>query len=987
MPNILDILARAQSLMNETALNSITPPRAGGIMYDTLLVLNQMQLEGASLLISKVYASVSAMEADTTPTSDLTGRALRAGQLAVIVPADTSSADLGKVYRFNSAGSWSLCGKIGGLPFDTEPADGSTNGITSGAVYDVKQALEGEVSQLAYKVNENETAIKQDVFREFVDADSGHFYGNYTVNSSGTFSPNSGSKLYRYEVKKDEILIAYTKASVSYAALSFSVNNEPDSLTMVMMQTGDYGYFTYKAPSNGYVFVGVSLNNTIKILIIKKETPLEIYGVSKFTYGKNVLQPYVGTDVTNTDIWGSGYLNSSGGVSSGSNYHYTKEFIPILPGSYISRFNFSSNAKIVYYDKNKEVLGYLSSGNATESRSRTFPAGAAYVRISLNGSTTDFLSLVFQDEGAVVAHVPEVDALEAATEELDARVATIESNAAGIRNNLVNEFSNCKGWKVRTVQGGSFADLTEEYYGAPSVQYAIPISSDARVLHIKFKFKLANGKLQYNGSPLNQQLLNVKGSSSYMAALRQQASLYNGDSTLLTRRQFFVVQQGNNVSNATLGDPEKDCLWGEPTYLLWYKGEDYANVYTNTINITSSGIVIKDQEDNVLETIAVEENELIESVINKINTSSEFLSAKAYEVAGVKYSDTLQISSVPLCLSTQAKAYLIPSLLDTRWHDIEAVIDYDKLMSWTNIDGLTIKRAITDIEGSTLYLGGQVDSTIGMAPYQFKDLEISYGYDDAEVITYPNNVEGTIERLISNDSPYLMIFEGHGEEDKTNTQGTTNNMDVTTDRLRTVFEYLRSKGFVPVSWQQVKDWRLTGAKLPKRCYTLMFDDFRIENYMNNKLREPFVQFGVKPGLAIITGSDGQTRSRSEEVTIDGVTWTLGECFDAIVKGGWYPCSHTKDHNLINNISYIDLLPTLKDWIYSCDKLGIYDDILVYPQGLASDARRALFPVSGFALGVAVSVNGYNCRIRSQYKLIRNEIGQRKSLENILAQIV
>ena len=155
MPNILDILARAQSLMNETALNSITPPRAGGIMYDTLLVLNQMQLEGGSLLISKIYTSVSAMEADTTPTSDLTGRALRAGQLAVIVPADTSSADLGKVYRFNSAGSWSLCGKIGGLPFDTEPADGSTNGITSGAVYDVKQDLEREVSQLDLEVKEN----------------------------------------------------------------------------------------------------------------------------------------------------------------------------------------------------------------------------------------------------------------------------------------------------------------------------------------------------------------------------------------------------------------------------------------------------------------------------------------------------------------------------------------------------------------------------------------------------------------------------------------------------------------------------------------------------------------------------------------------------------------------------------------------------------------------------------------------------------------
>ena len=144
MPNIIDILARAQSLMNETALNSITPPRAGGIMYDTLLVLNQMQLEGASLLISKVYASVSAMEADTTPTSDLTGRALRAGQLVVIVPTNTSSDDLGSVYRYNGPGSWSFTGKIGGLPLDTAPIQNSTNGITSGAVYNALAALKNE---------------------------------------------------------------------------------------------------------------------------------------------------------------------------------------------------------------------------------------------------------------------------------------------------------------------------------------------------------------------------------------------------------------------------------------------------------------------------------------------------------------------------------------------------------------------------------------------------------------------------------------------------------------------------------------------------------------------------------------------------------------------------------------------------------------------------------------------------------------------------
>lgn len=155
MANILDILTRAQALRQETALNSITPDRAGGIMYDTLILINQMQLEGGSLLISKVYSSVAAMEADTTPTSDLTGRALRPGQLAVIVPSSSTSSDMGSVYRYNEPGSWTLCGKIGGLPMDTVPTEGSSNGITSGAVYQLQQEVTTDISQLRQKVMVN----------------------------------------------------------------------------------------------------------------------------------------------------------------------------------------------------------------------------------------------------------------------------------------------------------------------------------------------------------------------------------------------------------------------------------------------------------------------------------------------------------------------------------------------------------------------------------------------------------------------------------------------------------------------------------------------------------------------------------------------------------------------------------------------------------------------------------------------------------------
>lgn len=141
MANILDIITRAQALRQEAALNSITPDRAGGIMYDTLILINQMQLEGSSLLISKVYSSVTAMEADTTPTSDLTGRALRPGQLVVIVTSDASSSDMGSEYRYNGPGSWTYVGKVGGLPMDTVPTEGSTRGITSGAVYKLQKEV------------------------------------------------------------------------------------------------------------------------------------------------------------------------------------------------------------------------------------------------------------------------------------------------------------------------------------------------------------------------------------------------------------------------------------------------------------------------------------------------------------------------------------------------------------------------------------------------------------------------------------------------------------------------------------------------------------------------------------------------------------------------------------------------------------------------------------------------------------------------------
>ena len=115
-------MERARALRNETALNSITPDRAGGIMYDTLAYINEMQLQNANpLLISKIYDSVADMEDDSAPVSDLDGSNLMPGQLVCIVTGDPDDPEDGLVYRYDGTeggtSSWTAVGRIGSDPY------------------------------------------------------------------------------------------------------------------------------------------------------------------------------------------------------------------------------------------------------------------------------------------------------------------------------------------------------------------------------------------------------------------------------------------------------------------------------------------------------------------------------------------------------------------------------------------------------------------------------------------------------------------------------------------------------------------------------------------------------------------------------------------------------------------------------------------------------------------------------------------------------
>ena len=131
--NIYDLISRAQKLRKETQLDSVSPDRVGGLHEDTLKYINEFQLLASSPSLHKIYASVSAMQSDKSPKSDLTGKPLKPGQLVVIVPANQTDATAGDVYRYDgpsgNTSAWTFVAKIGAVPADAELSATSANPV------------------------------------------------------------------------------------------------------------------------------------------------------------------------------------------------------------------------------------------------------------------------------------------------------------------------------------------------------------------------------------------------------------------------------------------------------------------------------------------------------------------------------------------------------------------------------------------------------------------------------------------------------------------------------------------------------------------------------------------------------------------------------------------------------------------------------------------------------------------------------------------
>ena len=422
MATLQEILARAQALREETELGSISPERAGSIMYDTLQQINQMQLLGASLVINKIYASVAAMEADSAPVSDLSGTALKEGQLAVIVPSDTSSSDLGSVYRYNGTtdgvSSWSFVGKIGGYPMDETPTEGSTRAVTSGGVY----SKVSQLAQIVGQISEGTTVISPNLFDK--TARTEEKYVNKTTGALATSTNWDVSDYIDVSSLAPGTSMCVSMASSYSGSIGVAYYNSSKVFTHGGAKT------TQTQSGDAYVRISVhksDIDTAMFIVGTSADVPGEYmpYGPI-YSYEAIVPEDSVDTDnikdsavtgdklaagaaaeglITSTEkdisfnmidfgsLVGGTYINSSGGVSTTSTTTYrASNYIPlngkkVYWGVGMGGYGASTNGAAVY-DADMNVIRVFKPLTTGDYDTVSAAEGAAYIRLTLTGSYT-----------------------------------------------------------------------------------------------------------------------------------------------------------------------------------------------------------------------------------------------------------------------------------------------------------------------------------------------------------------------------------------------------------------------------------------------------------------------------------------------------------------------------------------------------------------------------------------------------------------------
>lgn len=351
--NIYDLISRAQKLRQETKLDSVSPDRVGALCEDTLKYINEFQLLASSPSLHKIYASVSAMQADKSPKSDLTGKALKPGQLVVIVPANQSDATAGDVYRYDgpsgNTSAWTFVSKIGAVPADAELNATSANPVQNKVVTEKLTELESSVIGLDF------FSVKNSAVRNT---------GEVTASSIGVHSTDF------LPITKEIPLVligGFTSPSVSIVPMAF-YDADKNYISSITGSQDGFKVEVSQIPSNAHY---------IRCTTYIEYPKIALYGCSLGSIWDKVKGAFVSKGIlpTNTNL---NDIKENGAYLLTSDYKY--ENAPF------------STAFLVVYVVDGFYLQtiYNYSGNLVKKRRGTSSGWEAWQDISIN--TSGFLT-------------------------------------------------------------------------------------------------------------------------------------------------------------------------------------------------------------------------------------------------------------------------------------------------------------------------------------------------------------------------------------------------------------------------------------------------------------------------------------------------------------------------------------------------------------------------------------------------------------------
>lgn len=560
------------------------------------------------------------------------------------------------------------------------------------------------------------------------------------------------------------------------------------------------------------------------------------------------------------------------------------------------------------------------------------------------------------------------------------------------RSTIVNNLISDKTIDSDGIRVSNGTEISLDFYGKDNVFYIIDNESSLKT-RITFRYRHTSPVIS---NPNMSNLWGIAAIGQYILYIKTDGvEIVNG---YIRNKASLVLRKNNEtIAETSLYLKSRNPYNGRNSLYIKYKGNVDSSNYNKYKLVIKDGVVDYMEGDTVVHSVSFNKNESLSSFAKKLLDISQ-LEVRVINSFEHKVSDLLYYNGMTIPLSGKyatssgnekydAFPCYIPFALNNDWHRIEFVVD--EVNGWVaaSMDGDTLyKKDETAKLGNLILVGGTSKKT--PTPVSLRDLEININHiGDAELIVsncYGNN----FRQLISRYNPRVLIFMGHYldnaiEDEKKPPYDSIGSITVSTDKLNTLFDMCVGAGYKPIGIRELVEWKIGGKPLPKRCYTIIFDDFQLKNFLDYNFRKPMVSHNIKAGLALAYIYNPE----SGKITVNEKEYTVEEALRIVKDNGWYICSHV-DHRNLNDDSPSQMEALFKNDVLKQDMYG-QSEVIVYPFGNRNDTDIAVLQDSGFCIGVLASHGTYLCRNTNNFSIPRMPIdrGSTVTMENIRKEIV